>query len=334
MNYGDGLYGGMFVCGMYSAAFFENDPRKVVEAGLACIPAKSEYGLLVRDLLDWSARYPHDWRKVWQLVQDKWDKHDPCPDGAMVPFNIDAKINGAYIAFGLLFGGGDFLKTMEISTRCGQDSDCNPSSAAGVLGVILGFKGIPDQFTSAIPALEDKKFSFTDYSFNQIVTSTEARALKVIRKTGGKIDDQNVQVPVQTAKAPRLEQWDPGMPLRRIIAADAGWTYKGDWKSERDTKVASAPGDEAVLEFEGTGVLVMAQLSQNGGRADVFLDNRKLDIADAWIPERTSDNSLWHRFELKPGKHTLRLVTRGDAHPQSKGKRLALLGAVTYGPKE
>ena len=38
MNYGDGLYGGMFVCGMYSAAFFESDPRKVVEAGLACIP--------------------------------------------------------------------------------------------------------------------------------------------------------------------------------------------------------------------------------------------------------------------------------------------------------
>ena len=33
MNYGDGLYGGMFVCGMYAAAYFESDPRKVVEAG-------------------------------------------------------------------------------------------------------------------------------------------------------------------------------------------------------------------------------------------------------------------------------------------------------------
>ena len=35
MNNGDGIYGGMFVSGMYAAAFFENDPRKVVEAGLA-----------------------------------------------------------------------------------------------------------------------------------------------------------------------------------------------------------------------------------------------------------------------------------------------------------
>ena len=32
MNYGDGLYGGVFVSGMYAAAFFETDPRKVVEA--------------------------------------------------------------------------------------------------------------------------------------------------------------------------------------------------------------------------------------------------------------------------------------------------------------
>ena len=41
MNYGDGLYGGMFFAGMYAAAFFESDPRKVVEAGLRSIPAES-----------------------------------------------------------------------------------------------------------------------------------------------------------------------------------------------------------------------------------------------------------------------------------------------------
>jgi hypothetical protein len=33
MNWGDGLYGGMFVTGMYAAAFFENDPRRIVEGG-------------------------------------------------------------------------------------------------------------------------------------------------------------------------------------------------------------------------------------------------------------------------------------------------------------
>jgi len=41
MNYGDGLYGGQFVGGMYAEAFFESDPEKIVRAGLECIPKGS-----------------------------------------------------------------------------------------------------------------------------------------------------------------------------------------------------------------------------------------------------------------------------------------------------
>ena len=234
MNYGDGLYGGMFVCGCYAAAFFENDPRRVVEAGLACIPARSSYALLIRDLLDWSAQHPNDWRQVWQMVEEKWDKNDPCPDGALAPFNIDAKLNGAYIAFGLLFGDRDFRKTVEISTRCGQDSDCNPSSAAGVLGVMLGYQAIPDQFKSGIPTLSDTKFDFTDYSFNSICASTMTRALLVIDKNGGKVTGADIMIPRQTPKAPKLEQWNPGVPDKKVASGDAAWTWKGQWTSSRD----------------------------------------------------------------------------------------------------
>jgi hypothetical protein len=45
MNYGDGLYGGQFVGGMYAEAFFETIPRKLVEAGLACVPAGSMFAM-------------------------------------------------------------------------------------------------------------------------------------------------------------------------------------------------------------------------------------------------------------------------------------------------
>ena len=62
MNHGDGLYGGMFVSGMYTAAFFERDVRKVVAQGLACLPPESGYARIIRDVLDWSAKYPDDWK--------------------------------------------------------------------------------------------------------------------------------------------------------------------------------------------------------------------------------------------------------------------------------
>ncbi len=333
MNYGDGVYGGMFVCGMYAAAFVEQDARKITEAGLACIPAESTYAKLIRDLLNWSAQYPDDWRKVWQMIEEKWDKDDPCPDGALSPFNIDAKLNGAYITFGLLYGGGDFLKTMEIATRCGQDSDCNPSSAVGVLGVMLGFSRIPDQFKSGIAKLADEKFEFTDYSFNEICRSTLKRALALIEKNGGQVTASEVIIPVQLPQAPPLEQWDPGIPDKRIPVKDAAWTWQGSWSDDKGAMLSTGAGNEATLKFDGVAVVLMGRLNQEGGRANVFLDGEKVGLADAYIVERTHDNSLWHAYGLKPGPHTLRLVTVADADPRSKGRQITLERAISYRAK-
>lgn len=331
MNYGDGLYGGMFVCGMYAAAFFENDPRRVVEAGRACIPAQSAYGLLLQDLLEWSARYPDDWRKVWQMIQEKWDKDDPCPEGAMEPYNIDAKLNGAYIAFGLLYGGGDFRRTIEISTRCGQDSDCNPSSAAGVLGVMLGYERIPQEFKAELPALQNKKFDFTDYSFTDIVASTERRALQAIREAGGKVSEGEVSVRLQSPKPPKLEQWNPGIPYQRIRAGDAGWVFTGDWQTAGKARTIQGAGGEATLRFNGVAVAVLGPMSEKGGRAEVFLDGKKQkQLLDACLPPRTHDNVLWAAYGLRPGEHTLRLVTLESANPKAAGRSIAIEQAIIY----
>jgi len=334
MNYGDGLYGGMFVCGMYTAAYFETDPRKVVEAGLACIPAKSPYAQLVRDLLAWSAHEPADWRKVWQQVQDKWDKDDPCPDGAFRPFNIDAKLNGAYIAFGLLYGRGDWQQTMDIATRCGQDSDCNPSSALGVLGAMIGYARIPEQYKPALTQLADTKFDFTEYSFNDIVKSTEARALKVIQQAGGKVSETEVVIPAQTPKAAKLALSNFGVPVKVVWVQDAAWTWRGNWAEKNRLREAVGAGSEVTLKFNGTGIALVGDLSQSGGRAEVYLDGKKSDLlADAYIVPSTHDNDLWHIHGLKAGEHTLRLVMRADADPRSQGRKLTLSRAIVYQAK-
>jgi hypothetical protein len=74
-------------------------------------------------------------------------------------------------------------------------------------------------------------------------------------------------------------------------------------------------------------------MSPQGGRADVFVDGRKLElVADAYVGPNIHDSDLWRVFELAPGEHTLRLVTRADADPQSKGKLVGLRRAVIYAP--
>jgi hypothetical protein len=49
---------------------------------------------------------------------------------------------------GLLYGAGDPDRTIIISMRCVQDSDCNPSGAAGVLFTSMGLEQVPEKFTS------------------------------------------------------------------------------------------------------------------------------------------------------------------------------------------
>ena len=339
MNYGDGLYGGMFVSGMYAAAFFETDLKRVIEQGLATIPAESGYARIIRDVIKWSEQNPDDWKKTWQLIQDNWDKDDSCTGGALQPFNIDARLNGAYIALGMLYGKGDFSKTLEITARSGQDSDCNPASGAGVLGVMIGYQAIPEEWKSGIPAIADKKFQYTNYSFNTINQSTLERAFKVIKGVGGQVTNKEVIVPYQPPKPAKLEQWSMGVPKKIIGTDDPGWSWKGDWadqkgkveyRTELHGKMSRSAGAEGTLKFTGTAVVLLGPHSQSGGRADVYLDGKKAGNLDFYIVERTNDDSLWHIYGLKPGEHTVRVVTRDDADPRSKGKEKHIIGAIAY----
>jgi hypothetical protein len=341
MNHGDGIYGGMFVSGMYAAAFFEKDARKLVEAGLATLPAKSPYAGTIRDLLAWSKQYPDDWIKVWNLIEQKWNKREPCPSGALRPFNIDAKLNGAYVALGLLYGNGDFAQTLRISTRCGQDSDCNPASAVGVLGVVLGYKGIPDEWKSGIPPLGDQKFRHTDYSFRDISRVTEKLALQMIQRNGGRQEGDMVLIKPQSPKPAQLELWDDyGSPVERISTTDSRWTWKGAWTDTPNkgrqhtvtTKTSSAKGAEASIQFEGTGAIITGPYLPSGGKAEVYVDGKLDRTIDVYSDEENQKygESVWHAFGLKDTKHTVRLVVQGEPYGGSKGVDIAIEDFIVY----
>ncbi len=217
MNYGDGLYGGQFVAGMYAEAFFETDMEKIVRAGLKCIPEKSQYAECISDVLRWYKQNPSNWKKTWRLIENKYQDN---PDYRRFScetdddFNIDAKINGAYIVMGLLYGRRDPDKTIIISTRCGQDSDCNPSNAAGVLFTTIGFSNLPARFTSALDP--EGKFSHTPYTFPKLVDVSKKLVRQALKRSGGRIEkdaagQEVFVIPLKEPKPSRFEQcWQPG----------------------------------------------------------------------------------------------------------------------------
>jgi hypothetical protein len=340
MNSGEGLYGGFFISCMYSAAFLERGTAAVVEQGLACLPPQSRYAKVITDVLAWAKEEPANWEAVWKRIEEKWNRNEACPEGALQPFNIDAALNGAYVALGLLYGKGDFDKTIEISTRAGQDSDCNPSSAAGILGVMLGWKGIPDTWKRGIAAISNEKFRYTDYTFNTIVDSTLRRALALIRKTGGRYEPETAYIRREPAKAARFEAFNHGEPKERIAVSDPRWQFKGEWRIEeqnvrqsvRRTRISAEAGSEATVAFEGNGVILSGPFLPACGTADIYLDGKLRRTVDCYPDEEARKNgeALWHDFDLPSGKHELRVVVRGETIFESKGTEIALTDLVVF----
>jgi hypothetical protein len=178
---------------MYTQAFFAKNIREVVENGLKTIPPQSLYAQLIRDVIQWHDENPTDWLKTWHLLQAKWGEVDHCPDGYKQPFNIDAKLNGGYVVIGLLYGNGDWYKTMNYATRCGQDADCNPADAAGILGTLIGARAIPAEhreplhhtyWNESLAGLPDS------FEIGVLSVDTAEIGLRVLLANGGEVNSR------------------------------------------------------------------------------------------------------------------------------------------------
>lgn len=342
MNYGDGVYGGIFVGALYSEAFFESDIMKIIENALNSIPSESDYYKIIKDVIKLHQHYPLDWRSAWKEIEAKWGSVDIC--GAGDPFNIDAKLNGAYIAIGLLYGEGDPLKTLEITTRCGQDSDCNPSNALAVLGVIKGFSKLPADMQSGIEAIKDSIFINTNYSFSRASESTFNYASRLVLEKGGKISGKKMMIKEQKPVPSQLEISFPDVVFDKSISASdrKAWSAKGLWVSklyprkkseEFHALMGSKAGDELEFTFDGTGVSITGDWVKDGGKADVFLDgklHRAIDTYYNFSNQEHTSVSIWHVFHLMPGKHTVKVVVRGEKRPESDGTNVYISGALVF----
>lgn len=205
-NYGDGVYGGVMIAAMHAAAFRTRGIEAIVEAGREAVPKGSSYRAMIEDVLGWHAAHPRDWKATWRRLERRWNAHSP---GAKYTathseFNVDAKLNGGYVLLGLLYGRGDLARTIRISMRAGQDSDCNPSNAASILGTWLGRSGIPLRYRHGIAY--GRRFPFTAYTLRRAIAANLAVARALTAARGGLVDSSRWTVPASPVLPPPLEQ--------------------------------------------------------------------------------------------------------------------------------
>ena len=294
MNYGDGYYGGVFVATMYSLALVAddvNDVETVVKEAIKVIPAESKFAQCINDVIKWHDENPDDWKDTWFKTSRKWGTDIGSPLGVFRPFNIDAKINAAWVVVGLLYGDGDYTRTFEIATRCGDDADCNPATAGGVLAAILGYKSIPEFWTQGLDKVEDKPFMGTTITLSQAYDMSYRHAEQMIKRNGGQVNKDNVVIKLQEPKVVPLEiAFEGHHPVAKAFP-----------------KVTK---DEISFEFEGIGFAVAGppNIKDHGEKNHVFETEMYIDgelVEEAKLPTATNKRRFtpFYRYQLPKGKH-------------------------------
>ncbi len=298
MNYGDGYYGGVFIASLYATALVSHGTEglaEIVKTALKPIPAESKFSQCIQDVVQWHAEEPGDWKATWYKVNRKWSTDTGSPLGIFKPFNIDAKINAAWVVLGLLYGNGDFTRTFEITTRCGDDADCNPASAGGVLAAIVGYKGIPDFWKTGLEDVADIPFMGTSISLNQAYDISYRHAEQMIEKNGGAIRESDVlikrQIPVEIPLEVSFEGHYPVDQISPVITKDA-----------------------ISFEFEGIGFALVSppNIRDFGERSYVFetemyIDGKLVEKVKLPTAENNRRFTPFWKYQLPKGKHRVEI---------------------------
>lgn len=135
---GEGVYAEQFLSALESRAFVENDPHRLLDAGLSVIPRHSVLAGAVRATINWCGT-TSDWMEVRANIL----KHYGSGNFTDVIMNIP------FVVLALLLGGGDFGRTICLAVNCGYDADCTGATAGAIMG-ILSSGNIPKHWLAPI----------------------------------------------------------------------------------------------------------------------------------------------------------------------------------------
>ena len=190
--------------GMIATAFVENDLDALLDAGLCAIDPNSTISQIVKDVRAWHKEQPDDWRATRRLLKENYGKHN----GEMRDRNGYELNTGSVIA-ALLYGQGDFGKTLLAAFNFGWDADCNAATAGTIIGVVKGYRWMLAQGWQIVDRY--KNTTRENMPADETITSFADRlvdlAEKVIVEQGGQrlTTDGAIVYRINTQKPARIQ---------------------------------------------------------------------------------------------------------------------------------
>jgi ADP-ribosylglycohydrolase len=139
---GNGIYGAMWAAALIAAAFAETTMRAALGSALAVVPARSRLAEALRGVLAL-----HEQGLDWEEARDVLEARH----GSLSP--VHTINNAAVVSAALLWGEGDFARTVALAVQGGWDTDCNGATAGSAFGAMHGVAELPDDW---IAPLDDR----------------------------------------------------------------------------------------------------------------------------------------------------------------------------------
>ncbi|HSB17548.1 MAG TPA: ADP-ribosylglycohydrolase family protein [Bryobacteraceae bacterium] len=230
-GFAEGTDGGVFVAGMVSLAFAEDNSKEIVRKAARLIHPQSPYRQCL-DLVIGMAEKGAGPREIAQAVEDRWHIEYPATNNAVA--------NGGLVALSVWFGEGDFLKTVNLAFAAADytDADCNAANAAAVVGAMHGMKALPLVLVEGIhdrirgDAMGGVRLTpAVDEAISDLARRTVAVGEKILRAEGVPADGDTLSIPAQDVATQPAElfsladltrYWNPGWKLERVGFGGAG----------------------------------------------------------------------------------------------------------------
>jgi ADP-ribosylglycohydrolase len=131
---GEAVFAAQIVAAMVAQAFVEQDIAQILDVAVALIPSDSIISRMISEIRSWHSA-GIDWRAAFERLRDAYGYEK-------YPSNCHVVPNHGVVILALLFGEGDFSRSLLIANTCGWDTDCNSANVGCILGVMGGLRAI------------------------------------------------------------------------------------------------------------------------------------------------------------------------------------------------
>ena len=160
----NGIYGEMWASVLIACCFVIQDLKTAIDTSLAFIPERSRLAEAIRHVLELHAA-SRSWSETRDEIESRYGHYS----------FVHTINNSTIVTAALLWGQGDFSRTIGLAVEGGWDTDCTGATTGSIFGATFGAKALPSHWVDPLSdRIRSAIAGFDNSQISELVERTEA----------------------------------------------------------------------------------------------------------------------------------------------------------------